>query len=401
MTDVPALSFGLIAMYFYSRARIEKNLRWLWPATVFALFGVLTRQTMLAVPVAAAVPLLTDKEMRQKTAWRLSILIPGAVCLFANWWFSQRSDVLKMRTLLHVQYFTFRPFAILHQCGLVVLPLCLLKARRRNWKLFFASFASMLLMAAYYYMSDRKLEYGGLFPYSGGLVSIFGTFADHLVVGQRDIVLTFPIRAVLTILGCAGAAASLCAVWETIRARQFACILLPFTVLQFLLLLILPYQMDRYMEVLFPGAIFLMILQCSDLAAIRPPAIAVTALSGLIAVALLHDWFSWNSARWELGRQTVATKNIDPSEIEGGFEWNGWHGRAEPNGTPWLKSPAVARTDTNSLVLPFPRDYFPTVSGHYALAFTVPTNTVVLTSLPYSRWLPPAQKEFYLVEHQP
>ena len=51
MTDVPALSFGLMALDFYSRAMSRKDGRWLWPAVLLGIFAVMTRQTMLALPM--------------------------------------------------------------------------------------------------------------------------------------------------------------------------------------------------------------------------------------------------------------------------------------------------------------------------------------------------------------
>ena len=50
MTDVPTLSFGLLALNFYSRALKSNHVRWLFPAMALAIFAVTTRQTMVAVP---------------------------------------------------------------------------------------------------------------------------------------------------------------------------------------------------------------------------------------------------------------------------------------------------------------------------------------------------------------
>src|SRR5207248_9485674 len=38
---------------------------------------------------------------------------------------------------------------------------------------------------------------------------------------------------------------------------------------------------------------------------------------------LMHDWLSWNEARWALGQKAVQS-GIHPRIIEGGLEWNGW-----------------------------------------------------------------------------
>jgi hypothetical protein len=156
--------------------------------------------------------------------------------------------------------------------------------------------------------------------------------------------------------------------------------------------------MDRYLEVFFPGAIFLVAIRCSPAGGGWFKGAAAAGLCGVLSMALFHDWLAWNSARWDLGRQMVAGKAIPPSDIEGGFEWNGWYAYPEP-GKP---RPAArpSRAD-RPLILWFSGAFFPSVTGLYALSFTPVTNTVVVASQPYSQWLPPATKTFLLVRPAP
>ncbi len=70
MTDVPALSFALLSLNFYYRAIGGKNLRWLAAATLLAVWSVITRQTMLAIPLAFAVVVLRDRETRRQPVCR-------------------------------------------------------------------------------------------------------------------------------------------------------------------------------------------------------------------------------------------------------------------------------------------------------------------------------------------
>ncbi|HZV37086.1 MAG TPA: hypothetical protein VFB72_21090, partial [Verrucomicrobiae bacterium] len=44
---------------------------------------------------------------------------------------------------------------------------------------------------------------------------------------------------------------------------------------------------------------------------------------------------------------------------------------------------------------------FSNVTGKYALAFSAPSNSIVVASRSYSRWLPPARKDFFLVQEKP
>ncbi len=53
-------------------------------------------------------------------------------------------------------------------------------------------------------------------------------------------------------------------------------------------------------------------------------AAAVLVCYAIFCVAGTHDYLAWNRARWDLGRELLAT-GVDPLTISGGFEFNGWH----------------------------------------------------------------------------
>ncbi|HZV33227.1 MAG TPA: glycosyltransferase family 39 protein, partial [Verrucomicrobiae bacterium] len=356
MTDVPALSFALLALDFYSRAMADKNVRWLLPATLFAVLAVITRQTMLALPLAVAVLALRNPEIRRNAAWHLCILVPLAVCLYTAWWFSRQPDVVVMRAKFRPEQMLLRPFVAFHLAGLTVVPLFFLRWWKGNWRLFLVLLAAVFLVAGHYMLAAR-VPYGGLFPYYGGMLSLQGTYSEGLVAGQRDILLTPALRFGLTIPGCVGAALILTAIWQMFRDRKFPGLLLVFTLMQLAILLVLPALMDRYLEVLFPGAILLAATQCSPNGIERPGRIGWTAgvvtvaVSGLIAIAFSHDLLAWNTVRWNLGREAVA-KGITPADIEGGFEWNGWYERNDPDWKPSLARRSAADDDPASLTLP-------------------------------------------------
>jgi hypothetical protein len=400
MTDVPALSFGLMALNCYSRAINQRNLRWLFGAVVLAVLGAITRQTMIAVPMVAGLLLLRFPEIRLKPFWVLSIVVPVAAGVGTSQWFAHRPDILPMHLTLNSEALVFRPFLALHWCGLAVLPLCLLTLQREFWKLFVTSFIFMMLAVSYLYFLGEDLTYGGSFPYCNGAISPWGVCSGGLLVGQREILLTQPFRIAISILGCIGGAQILTALFDAVQARKSPDLLLLFTALQFLFVLTLPNMMDRYLEVLFPGAVYLVVMRCSVSHSGWLPGTVVVTLCGFISVALFHDWLSWNTARWELGRQAIATKSIQPDDIEGGFEWNGWYASTDPNRPMVGSDPNHPINNEPGLSLPFSRDYFPQVRGRFALAFTQPENSVVVASLPYTLWLSAEQKDFLFVQYK-
>jgi hypothetical protein len=108
---------------------------------------------------------------------------------------------------------------------------------------------------------------------------------------------------------------------------------------------------------------------------------------------LTHDWLAWNSARWELGRRAV-DRSAHPWEIEGGFEWDGWH-------APGPDTPASPEDNAStSLRLPASYDFhFWHVKGRYGLAFGVPDDATLVDSERFSLWLLPGKQEMVCVRY--
>jgi len=400
MTDVPALSFSLIALFCYAQAIGARDVRWLGGAVVFALLGSITRQTMIAAPLAAGVALLKFPEARRDPLWALSAFIPVAACLGASEWFGGRTDIIPMHFSAKPGEVVIRTFVSLHWCGLAVLPLVAMKWRRSSWGVFGAALALLLLMAAYFHYYVKVLPPGGAFPYCGGMFSTWGVFSGGLIPGDRAVLLTQTIRVVITILGCIGGAEILAGLVQTLRAREFTGVLLYFSAIEFLGLLALPALADRYILAVFPGALLLAAASRSPTPAPSAPARLSSAMAaaiyGFISVALLHDWLSWNRARWDLGRQALASLGAQPTDIEGGFEWNGWYATADPNHSHVGSAPF---NNKPGLSLPFTRYYFPEVTGRYALAFSPIQHGTIVASNSYIQWLPPDRKEFLLLSH--
>jgi len=107
----------------------------------------------------------------------------------------------------------------------------------------------------------------------------------------------------------------------------------------------------------------------------------------------MHDWLAWNAARWELGQQAVANKMIPPTNIEGGFEWDGWFTSADPQRP--LANPERTQpvNETPGLNLLLSRYYFPAVNGRYALSFSKLPESEIIGAKSYQLWLPPHRKD--------
>jgi hypothetical protein len=173
--------------------------------------------------------------------------------------------------------------------------------------------------------------------------------------------------------------------------------LVVFSALQLLLILITPKVYDRYFLFLTPGA-FALAAPRQNGGRWRWPAAGVLLLYAALSLAMMHDWLSWNSARWALGRRALE-RRVHPWDVEGGFEWNGWYGPGPGSPTP----PEVdIPSPTKTLRLPANYDFhFWHVTGRFAITFQPPEDAKLIDSQAYSRWLPPGRGQLFLVEYAP
>ncbi len=428
MTEVPAVSFGLVALAAYGWGltpfprhcgerpafpesaenvsapllpKRHQHLNWGWTlGAAFAFLAVTTRQNMIAVPAAALIALL-GKRARWSMAAFLATILPIAAGLATEIWFQFRPDVVhprlfgfaSLRALLMI-------FIVIHTAGLAVLPLMALDPRPRYARLFVFALAA-LGATAFYWTTRSELPYGpedsdhGLFPYCTGVIGYGGPFIITMA-GHMEAFLPHTVRLSMTLLGCLGGA------WLVARiASQLSAVLTsPIVIcalLQLPFLVLVRDIYDRYLFLILPTMVFL--------AVPRAPlgrwsigfAGLVLVFFGAIAFALLHDCLAWNSARWALGRRAL-TGGVKPWQIDGGFEWNGWYQLQEPN----QARPRPAK----SFAGPRTRVNFPGVTGELALVFWPappgrPTQSKVLDTQPYTQWLPLRHLSFYLIAADP
>ena len=103
----------------------------------------------------------------------------------------------------------------------------------------------------------------------------------------------------------------------------------------------------------------------------------------------MDDWLELNSALWRLGERQLA-RGIGAWDIEGGFEWDGWH-------APDVETNSLAVTPKGPR-LPMTNGFFRHVSGHYAISFTAFSVTLCLDEERYRQWLPPGVGLLYFIE---
>jgi len=384
LSDVPSLAGALIAAALYSRAFEARTGRFLFSAGLVAGLAIATRQSAVAVSLAALLVLLQDKQLRRRPLFILAVVLPAAAGMAALYWFTARADIQPVSPQLPQPLPALAlAFVALHTMGLAALPLLALDPSVRSWR---AIGVILAAMAAGFFW----LAHGEPFPFLGNILTPWGAMPGT-VLGESALVMGSAARLLLTIAGGAGAAWLVSRAMTRGRAVECRPLLALFTLFSFGIMLTSPHVFDRYLLVLLPWALLLGTPSNAEPLHWKT-GLAVLAVFGLFSLASMHDWLAWNSARWSLGRRAVAS-GIAAADIEGGFEWDGWH------------SPRAAAQKRSGrrrgLMMPFTGGWFPKITGRYALALSQLEGTVHVDAEPYRLWLAPGRREFLLLEKSP
>jgi hypothetical protein len=211
MSDMPALSFSLLALACYKRGFEGCGRGWYMVAGCFAAtLAAVTRQNALAVPVVAAVLLL----QRPRVEWRAfswsTIAIPAIACLATSAWFVNRVDVLPVAPRRpDLERVLTMTVPVLVSVGLARIPAVLLIGRRCGQPLRALCMVSLGTAAWVGYNSigfKRGLFDAGFFPFFSNVLTSCGAIGQEVNLGVWPVLLDEPRRVGLTGLGITGAA---------------------------------------------------------------------------------------------------------------------------------------------------------------------------------------------------
>jgi hypothetical protein len=411
MSDVPALSFSLIALALYRRAIDARHWATLTAASAAALLAVSTRQGAIAVPLAIILVLGCYPELRRQWSWRVALVLPLAAGIGIHVWFTSRTDIWPIKPTWQFNVYFLTLWGVVAQMvALLLLPALLQSAfsldegwARLGLRLGIAILASAAVAGALDYWaiwrepvqilapSDDRNSW---FPYTMPMLGAFGPFSAW--VGHGPISLSAQLRQSLTIVGIIAAGVLAARILTRSLQSLSRSPLFIYSLIQGALFILSPKIYDRYFVVLLPGVLTAIGLRGGVSADRRAVGWLALAAMAVLSVALMHDWLSWNEARWALGRKALED-HTHPWLIDVGLEWNGWYARAtQPDLPPAPKDvPGPSRPQVY-------KNYdlhFWDVIGHYALASEVPAGAKVRGEISYSLWLPPRQQRFYLIEY--
>lgn len=106
--------------------------------------------------------------------------------------------------------------------------------------------------------------------------------------------------------------------------------------------------------------------------------------TGFLALAGTRDYFTWNRLRWKIAQELVETEGVEPSEIDGGEEYN---------------STTIFGPDHRML----PGRSLKELSGgnrRWAITFGDLPGYTPVRAFPYDNWFPRGQRKLYLLERK-
>ncbi len=352
MTDVSFLALSVANLYLYYRAFEKGSGKYWWAATFLAMIAILLRQFALMWPLAFALPWVL-----RRFGWRSVVQAASGVLLC---WGTLKGYVYYMElhgllsptfgnvtALIKGLTFNFLKYRlrltgglILYNTAIFILPVLVLAlVVRRKLDLLFL-LISAIPVVIFGKISWDWLPSGNVF-YNAGLGPLLLPNAnDHwepdLMTPQWVFTLPGLVGAWLFSQICLVRLTNVYRKGQTWSATKWWKTGLTIAAIGFwFFLLIDDFQFDRYFLPLL--LVLLLLLRPSEKVGRIRKLLAIFLLSvmGLFTIAGTNDYLQWNQVRWNALHELMDEQGIAPENIDGGFEFNGWHQTGPRN--PYIK----------------------------------------------------------------
>lgn len=414
MTDIPFFSFMVLSVYFFNRFLQREQFFILLLATLFTIAATLVRQLGLMLPAAflftyAIRALIYPKYRNLKTLFiAVTPLIVGilAYVLFLKWFATVQDlpdnydNISRLTKRLNKDFWlgTMQRIGLLvSYIGMFLFPIVLITGRFKFWKkeqneqfaltrmqrkivvglvLFLIACLGVGIAHVFWgnifngiALGPTLLKDGQHFSNIPKFTISQGIFVKSLFFGA-GILLTFSILPVL---------------FKSLKKENPQFLSALFASMNILIysgfLILETLFFDRYLIQLFPFVLML-IFVANRKWSNKYSTWAVIALlvMSLYSIGGTHDYLAWHRAKNEALEHLTEKMKIPTNQIDGGFEFNGWH--RKPGQKKWLggKSPWWIEKD------------------YYAVTFGDIKGYKRVKAFPFKRWLPPLQDSIFIME---
>ncbi len=358
MTDVSFTAFSAFAFFFFLRSlQYEtKTSRDLLFGSCLSTVVILCRQNGLFLPLAFGLSLLVKHGVSRR--WLFRACVPTIIGLSAllgfQAWLSLTGRIPDVYgdQILRVLYVCKHPWLLLSSVmknsftallylGLFLLPILLLlpKFQGQNMRLYWGTVLVFMICSIVALLPDRLMPLGDNILIREGIGPL--TLRDTYILHLPNIpVLPDVFWLIVTLLSIVGGGIILARILSMIillgfdiRAlRQDDTYIISFFFLSAALIYFLPLAIqgffDRYLiPLLFilPSAFISWETKKNLSRSTWRTAGAASLLIGYLWFSLTatHDYLNWNRTRWKSLQTLLAHEQVTPSQIDGGFEFNG------------------------------------------------------------------------------
>ena len=409
MSDVPFASMLMVSTLFFVKFFKNKKSKWLVWATLFALLATFVRQLGLMLPLSFAIVWLLGGrgDKRQALTALLPLVIIGTALFFYQKWFAASQGIPETygtfsKLFKRVDNAGFwiacweRVGLLLIYMGFFLLPIHILFIKKSISKkgifltLFFIGLGLWAMLTIWHRFPWGNVLYNlGLGPkvLKDGYFSI-NVYPSLPTWGTRGIAIIGMLGGVLLIANLVG--------WFSRKNQLNANKLVGrFALVNIVVyggfLLLDVYFFDRYfIPLIMMGVFFLLSAQPFLLSSanrkwpncfVKYAALSFFLLIAAFSVAATHDYLSWNRARWQALHFLTHEKSISPNQIDGGFEFNGWH-------------KTKAERNENS-----PKSWWWVDEDDYVVTFGKMDGFEKMKGYPYQRFLPPGVDSVFILKN--
>jgi len=434
MTDVGFTALMMASALFLFRNLNSGNTVELIIGTGFALAATLSRQLALAVPLSFAICIIWTRGNRKD--WWARALVPlllsvGGLLAYQHWMQSLgrlpvASAKMNMRVygtlsdpLLLLRGFSDHARPAVIYLGWFAFPLSMLLVGKRALGKSFGRWLPAALVGVGFLLlcADDLIHKSLMMPIIGNILVVqgIGPLTVHEAFDSEPPYLpsigkTFWL--IVTLFGVFGGAlllanivAGICRCWRSYWVLKLpielsAGVFFLLSLAGYLVTILALGGLDRYYMPALPlclvGAAAIAAPKFAsrsvEAAATGSPTLpllcalisaCLLAFMGVFAVFGTADYLNWNRARWRALNDLMATGKATPSDVDGGFEFNGWY-LYDPN----------YKARRGQIFWWVQRD-------DYMVAFSEQPGYDVVKEYPYSNWLPPTQRRMLLLHKHP
>ncbi|MDM0113951.1 glycosyltransferase family 39 protein [Variovorax sp. J22R133] len=366
MTDVPFVACSIVAIHFFVLGFRRQSSKHLLIAIGVSMLVILIRQLGICLLIGFAVAHVVQEKfsMRSVVKGLVVVGLGAALHLGYQYWMvhtgrislaATHSDVSKFAPSWHDGVAALGTSAkIVSYLGLFFLPLAALfsfrprrpELERYEKKLFVALGIFGLVLTALLFLTGKTIPSLGnvLMPFGLGPLTLRDTYllSINLPVIPRVLQLAWQAMTILSVMAVTVALYFLATRFARGANSQKHSAWWHNPLLSFLLgtagsyFLVLLYAaghfpiFDRYLLFFLP--LLMVALFSADrasLPAMRGARLVTSAFCMLamavFSVAATHDYVAWGKTRWQATEELVRSDKIDPRQIDGGYEFNGWY----------------------------------------------------------------------------